>query len=136
MGRKSKKGETVTPWCYYCEQEFTNDNDLILHQKARHFKCSECGKKMATIVALKVHLSDVRGAPRGGPQPCLPCARALRTTCPSLTLPPHPSSSHEPPPPGPQGDAEEGAQCQGGQGGHYSAGVGHGGHTRRGLGRG
>ena len=60
MGRKSKKGETVTPWCYYCEQEFTNDNDLILHQKARHFKCSECGKKMATIVALKVHLSDVR----------------------------------------------------------------------------
>ena len=76
MGRKSKKGETITPWCYYCEQEFTNDNDLILHQKARHFKCSECGKKMATIVALKVHLSDVRMPAQALParaRPCPPC---------------------------------------------------------------
>ena len=85
MGRKSKKGETITPWCYYCEQEFTNDNDLILHQKARHFKCSECGKKMATIVALKVHLSDVRAGPAA--------------PLPSLLPAPHALPTHVPPPP-------------------------------------
>jgi hypothetical protein len=63
MGRKSKKGDVVTPWCYYCDQEgFKDENTLIMHQKARHFKCSECGKKMATIESLKVHLFNVREA--------------------------------------------------------------------------
>ena len=107
MGRKSKKGETITPWCYYCEQEFTNDNDLILHQKARHFKCSECGKKMATIVALKVHLSDVRC-------PSLPLPPGARAPLPSPP-PPLPSPPRAPAPPHPlsagaQGDPEKGAQ--------------------------
>ena len=108
MGRKSKKGETITPWCYYCEQEFTNDNDLILHQKARHFKCSECGKKMATIVALKVHLLDVR-TPAG-----------LQAGAHTLARPPLTSHAHLPPTTtaGAQGGAEKGAQCQGWQGGH------------------
>jgi hypothetical protein len=75
MGRKNKKGETVTPWCYYCEQEFNNDNDLTLHQKAKHFKCECCGKKMATVQALKVHLFDVRVwalRPPPPPHPPLP----------------------------------------------------------------
>ena len=36
MGRKSKaKGPTITPFCYYCDREFADENVLIQHQKVR-----------------------------------------------------------------------------------------------------
>ena len=60
MGRKSKgRGGEVTPFCYYCDREFDDDNVLIEHQKARHFKCM-CGKRMATAQSLSVHMIQVR----------------------------------------------------------------------------
>ena len=60
MGRKSKGRAEITPFCYYCDQEFKDEAVLIDHQKARHFKCRTCGKRMATAEALRVHLSNVR----------------------------------------------------------------------------
>ena len=32
----------VKNWCYYCEREFEDEEVLIQHQKARHFKCPVC----------------------------------------------------------------------------------------------
>ena len=63
MGRKSKKdgaAPAAQPFCYYCDREFDDDNVLITHQKARHFKCPTCNKKLVTAQSLMVHLSQVR----------------------------------------------------------------------------
>jgi hypothetical protein len=65
MGRKSKaKGPVVQPFCYYCDREFDDENVLILHQKAKHFKCHVCFKRMTTIQALSIHLSHVSAGAR------------------------------------------------------------------------
>lgn len=36
-----------------------DENDLILHQKNKHFKCTECGKRLGNIKALTVHSLQV-----------------------------------------------------------------------------
>jgi len=36
------------PWCYYCERDFDDLKILINHQKARHFKCERCGRRLNT----------------------------------------------------------------------------------------
>jgi hypothetical protein len=59
MGRKSKKKEKFIPFCYYCDREFIDESQLILHQKLKHFKCESCGKKMTTSDALRVHMAQV-----------------------------------------------------------------------------
>ena len=56
---KKKKKSVLKPWCWYCDREFDDDKVLINHQKAKHFKCSFCHKKMNTIGGLVVHLQDV-----------------------------------------------------------------------------
>lgn len=56
---KKKKKSVLKPWCWYCDREFDDDKVLINHQKAKHFKCSYCHKKMNTIGGLVVHLQDV-----------------------------------------------------------------------------
>ena len=58
MGRKSKK-ETLKPWCYYCDREFDNEGTLVQHQVAKHFKCSECHKKLSNVTGLVYHLFQV-----------------------------------------------------------------------------
>lgn len=76
MGRKSKRAsdkpsdDVIDMFCYYCDREFDDDNVLIEHQKARHFKCM-CGKRMATAQSLSVHMIQVRFRVRT-------CARARR----------------------------------------------------------
>ena len=55
MGRKKKQGEKRYIWCYYCDREFDDDNTLISHQVARHFKCEYCGKKLGTFRGLMAH---------------------------------------------------------------------------------
>jgi hypothetical protein len=36
------------PWCYYCERDFDDLKILISHQKAKHFKCERCGRRLNT----------------------------------------------------------------------------------------
>ncbi|KAI9730691.1 MAG: hypothetical protein M1834_005659 [Cirrosporium novae-zelandiae] len=47
------------PWCYYCERDFDDLKILISHQKARHFKCERCGRRLNTAGGLSVHMSQV-----------------------------------------------------------------------------
>ncbi|KAK5122669.1 hypothetical protein LTR85_003932 [Meristemomyces frigidus] len=47
------------PWCYYCERDFDDLKILISHQKAKHFKCQNCGRRLNTAGGLSVHLNQV-----------------------------------------------------------------------------
>lgn len=47
------------PWCYYCERDFDDLKILISHQKAKHFKCDKCGRRLNTAGGLSVHLNQV-----------------------------------------------------------------------------
>ncbi|SPO02405.1 related to zinc finger protein [Cephalotrichum gorgonifer] len=47
------------PWCYYCERDFEDLKLLISHQKAKHFKCDECGRRLNTAGGLSVHMNQV-----------------------------------------------------------------------------
>jgi hypothetical protein len=63
MGKKrtAKAVEEEKPeiWCFYCNREFDNESVLILHQKAKHFKCDICHKKLMTAGGLVVHMIQV-----------------------------------------------------------------------------
>ncbi|KAJ3053475.1 hypothetical protein HK097_004189 [Rhizophlyctis rosea] len=58
MAKKKKRAE-LKPWCWYCNREFEDEKVLINHQKAKHFKCNSCGKKLNTVGGLGVHMSQV-----------------------------------------------------------------------------
>ncbi|KAK2749670.1 hypothetical protein FQN57_005892 [Myotisia sp. PD_48] len=64
MGKK-KRGHPdleellARPWCYYCERDFDDLKILISHQKAKHFKCDRCGRRLNTAGGLSVHMSQV-----------------------------------------------------------------------------
>lgn len=57
MGRKKKKNQK--PWCWYCNREFEDEKILIQHQKAKHFKCHICNKKLFTGPGLAIHCMQV-----------------------------------------------------------------------------
>ncbi|XP_028395503.1 BUB3-interacting and GLEBS motif-containing protein ZNF207-like [Dendronephthya gigantea] len=57
MGRKKKK--PMKPWCWYCNREFDDEKVLIQHQKAKHFKCFICHKKLYTGPGLAIHCMQV-----------------------------------------------------------------------------
>lgn len=59
MGRKKRKGLELKPFCYYCDREFDDEKVLLLHQKAKHFKCPQCNRKLDTATGLVVHLLQV-----------------------------------------------------------------------------
>ncbi|KAI9170761.1 BUB3-interacting and GLEBS motif-containing protein [Paramyrothecium foliicola] len=64
MGKKRRGHPDVEeilarPWCYYCERDFEDLKLLILHQKAKHFKCDRCGRRLNTAGGLSVHLNQV-----------------------------------------------------------------------------
>lgn len=64
MGNKKKRGPTVEevlekPWCYYCERDFLDNKVLIDHQKAKHFSCPSCSRKLNTAGGLSVHMHQV-----------------------------------------------------------------------------
>ena len=54
MGKKSRPREEpaqpVKPdiWCFYCERDFQDEKILIQHQKAKHYMCPHCSKKLST----------------------------------------------------------------------------------------
>ncbi|KGO76409.1 Zinc finger, BED-type predicted [Penicillium italicum] len=63
MGKK-RRGPSLEelldrPWCYYCERDFDDLKILISHQKAKHFKCDNCNRRLNTAGGLSVHLSQV-----------------------------------------------------------------------------
>lgn len=52
MGRKERakrESKSIKPWCYYCEREFDDEKTLVGHQRAKHFKCHICHKRLNTI---------------------------------------------------------------------------------------
>ncbi|KAJ4881252.1 Protein SUPPRESSOR OF FRI 4 [Raphanus sativus] len=58
MGKKKKRtAEKV--WCYYCEREFEDEKILVQHQKAKHFKCHACHKKLSTASGMVIHVLQV-----------------------------------------------------------------------------
>jgi hypothetical protein len=57
MGRKKKK--QTKPWCWYCNREFEDEKILLQHQKAKHFKCHICHKKLYTGPGLQIHSIQV-----------------------------------------------------------------------------
>ena len=79
MGKPKRKHPDIEeiiarPWCYYCERDFDDLKILINHQKAKHFKCERCGRRLNTaggksviqtrelqlmFVGLSVHMTQV-----------------------------------------------------------------------------
>lgn len=59
MGRKKRNRASLKPFCFYCEREFDDEKVLIQHQKAKHFKCSACNRKLDTATGLVVHMLQV-----------------------------------------------------------------------------
>lgn len=60
MGKKKRKASPPPKvWCYYCDREFDDEQILIVHQKAKHFKCSFCHKKLSTVKGMLVHCLQV-----------------------------------------------------------------------------
>ncbi|UNI22978.1 hypothetical protein JDV02_008820 [Purpureocillium takamizusanense] len=64
MGKKKRGHPDIEevlerPWCYYCERDFEDLKLLISHQKAKHFKCDRCHRRLNTAGGLSVHLNQV-----------------------------------------------------------------------------
>ena len=58
MGKKKKRA-TEKVWCYYCDREFDDEKILVQHQKAKHFKCHVCHKKLSTASGMVIHVLQV-----------------------------------------------------------------------------
>ncbi|KAE9613870.1 hypothetical protein Lal_00015998 [Lupinus albus] len=72
MGKKKKRVSSKV-WCYYCDREFDDEKILVQHQKAKHFKCHVCHKKLSTaggmtIHVLQVHKESVTKVPNAKPE--------------------------------------------------------------------
>ncbi|KAL3629941.1 hypothetical protein CASFOL_026253 [Castilleja foliolosa] len=59
MGKKRKRGAVDKVWCYYCDREFEDEKILVQHQKAKHFKCHVCHKKLSTAGGIAIHVLQV-----------------------------------------------------------------------------
>ena len=67
MGKKKRRDDSGAGgkalqrriFCYYCDRNFDDEKVLILHQKARHFKCPTCYKKLSTISGMTIHMQQV-----------------------------------------------------------------------------
>jgi len=78
MGKKKKRGQKDTQIiCYYCDRTFIDETTLILHQRAKHFKCGECHKKMTTAPSLAVHCTHVHKTVLKGVPGALPGREAI-----------------------------------------------------------
>ncbi|KAF5733582.1 hypothetical protein HS088_TW16G00022 [Tripterygium wilfordii] len=58
MGKKKKRASSNV-WCYYCDREFDDEKILVQHQKAKHFKCHVCHKKLSTASGMAIHVLQV-----------------------------------------------------------------------------
>ena len=66
MGKKRKGPDLeellARPICFYCERDFDDLAVLINHQKAKHFRCQLCNKRLHTSSGLQVHMQQVHKA--------------------------------------------------------------------------
>lgn len=51
---------SLTIFTRYCNRDFDDEKILIQHQKAKHFKCHICHKKLYTGPGLAIHCMQVR----------------------------------------------------------------------------
>ncbi|XP_027770570.1 protein SUPPRESSOR OF FRI 4-like isoform X1 [Solanum pennellii] len=58
MGKKKKRASDKV-WCYYCDREFDDEKILVQHQKAKHFKCNHCHRKLSTASGMAIHVLQV-----------------------------------------------------------------------------
>ncbi|SAM07656.1 hypothetical protein [Absidia glauca] len=56
MGKK-RRSKVVMPWCWYCEREFEDQQTLIVHQKAKHFRCPQpdCKRTHHSFIVMAKH---------------------------------------------------------------------------------
>ncbi|GAA5873806.1 hypothetical protein JCM8547_005951 [Rhodosporidiobolus lusitaniae] len=61
MAKKKSKSKKVASlaWCWYCDRTFEDQRVLLSHQKAKHFRCSLCPRRLNTAGGLAVHLDQV-----------------------------------------------------------------------------
>ncbi|GAA5831539.1 hypothetical protein JCM3766R1_001797 [Sporobolomyces carnicolor] len=61
MGKKKSKSAKLAAlaWCWYCDRTFEDQRVLLSHQKAKHFRCSMCPRRLNTAGGLAVHLDQV-----------------------------------------------------------------------------
>ncbi|KAL8278370.1 hypothetical protein RQP46_009262 [Phenoliferia psychrophenolica] len=54
-----KKKSSALSWCWYCDRTFEDDKVLLQHQKAKHFRCPHCPRRLNTAGGLSVHIDQV-----------------------------------------------------------------------------
>ena len=64
MGKKKRGHPDIEevlarPWCYYCERDFDDLKILISHQKAKHYKCDRCGRRLNTAGGMLMRVSEI-----------------------------------------------------------------------------
>jgi len=62
-GKKQRTKKLSASWCWYCDREFEDDKVLLLHQKAKHFRCPHCPRRLNTAGGLAVHIDQVHKLP-------------------------------------------------------------------------
>ncbi|KAI0843931.1 hypothetical protein F5Y00DRAFT_249912 [Daldinia vernicosa] len=82
MGKKKRGHPDVEEllsraWCYYCERDFEDLKLLISHQKAKHFKCDRCGRRLNTAGGLSVHMNQVHKETLSSVENALPNRQGL-----------------------------------------------------------
>lgn len=64
----------------YCERKFIDERVLIMHQKARHFKCDVCFKKLSSAMGLAVHQHQMHNKQIKGYDRCC-CISKISANC-------------------------------------------------------
>ncbi|GAA5900038.1 hypothetical protein JCM8208_005574 [Rhodotorula glutinis] len=61
MAKKKSKTKRIADmaWCWYCDRTFEDQRVLLSHQKAKHFRCPMCPRRLNTAGGLGVHLDQV-----------------------------------------------------------------------------
>ncbi|PWN36254.1 uncharacterized protein FA14DRAFT_113378, partial [Meira miltonrushii] len=62
MGRRKKNVPQFEAWCWYCDREFEDEKVLLQHQRAKHYRCPYCPRRLNTSGGLTVHLHQVHKA--------------------------------------------------------------------------
>jgi hypothetical protein len=74
----------TTSYPLLSEREFADEKILIQHQKAKHFKCHLCSKKLSTSSGLVAHVVHVHKESISRFEYCLVCASYLNCLCVSI----------------------------------------------------
>ncbi|WAQ87469.1 hypothetical protein PtA15_8A373 [Puccinia triticina] len=61
--KKRLRKAQAAVFCWYCEREFEDAKVLLQHQKAKHFRCPHCPRRLNTAGGLAVHIDQVHKLP-------------------------------------------------------------------------